>query len=241
VLVSEFQLGGTRVFEKRLSSRERDEPEAIASLRSEAALLQALGGRGAPRLVGAGDDDKGPFLRTEAVPFPTLADRLGAPVDRAWIDRAFRASLEALTVVHEARDERGPLAVVHADLSPSNLAIDDEGTSAVLLDFGLARWRDEPVRDKAFRGTVAYVAPEIARGERAETRSDLFALAASFLHALAGKAPRTGPTLAAMLAAAAEHPIAAPEHPALAACLAHDPSARPASARALLATLSPAC
>jgi len=247
----------TTLFEKRLSTRERAEPEAVTRLRSEAELLALLGGHITPRLVGAGDDERGPWLRTEKVPFPTLAHRLDAaaatgiaPLDSAWVERSLQAALGALAALHEASDAHGPLSIVHADLSPANLALDDAGARAVLLDLELASWRGaaSPL-DGAFRGTLAYCAPETARGEAPTVASDLFALAATFLHAMTGAAPRTGPSFAALLATAAERPLL-DDHPHLASrelaarssahvvlvrCLAHAPSDRPASARDALA------
>ena len=241
--------------EKRLSAREKGEPEAIARLRSEAALLARLSGLGVtPRLLESGEDARGPWHRVERVPFPTLAERLaraGGPLDPSWIERAIRAAFGALATLHEAADASGPLLVVHADLSPANIAIDDTGTRAVLLDLDLAWWREGPARlDGTFRGTVAYVAPEVARGERPTPQSDLFALAATFLHAVTGAPPRVGSTFAALLAMAPEAPqlgheheharerLAArgPGHAAVIACLAQAPADRPASARAVLAT-----
>jgi len=247
----------TTLFEKRLSTRERTEPEAVTRLRSEADLLARLGGRVTPRLVDTGDDERGPWLRTEKLPFPTLAHRLDAAaangagsLDVAWVERALQAALGALATLHDASDAHGPLSIVHADLSPANLALDDAGTRAVLLDLELASWRGAPpLRDGAFRGTLAYCAPETARGEAPTVASDLFALAATFLHAMTGAAPRTGSSFAALLAAAAERPLLdehphlasghpterGPAHAAIARCLAHVPSERPASARDVLA------
>lgn len=243
-------------FEKRLTARERSEPEAALRLRREAALLAILGGRVTPRLAEAGEDVAGPFLRTERLLFPTLATRIEAgPIDAAWLERAACASFRALADLHDAADDRGPLAIVHADLSPANLAIDDGATRAVLLDLELACWRDAPPRtDGAFRGTVQYCAPEIARGEAPLVTSDLFALAASLLHAAIGRPPRStlAPSLAALIGLAAETPIlhaldATPEldalrargpgHAAILACLAHEPDARPDSARAVASRL----
>lgn len=246
-----------RLFEKRLSPRERDEPEAAARLRDEAHLLRALGGKATPLLADAGEDERGPWLRTVKVPFPILADRLlraaegGAPaLDGAWVERAVRAAFGALADLHEASDDGGPLLVVHADLSPANLAVDDPGTRAVLLDLELATWRGAPPRDGAFRGTVAYCAPEIARGEAPTVASDLFALAATLLHAVTGAPLRSGPSLAAMLGNAAERPLfdpltgaaselgaRGPGHAALVRCVAHLPGDRPVSAREVLARL----
>ena len=247
------------LFEKRLSSRERTEPEAVTRLRDEARLLAVLGGRVTPRLVSTGEDERGPWLRTEKLPFPTLAHRLDAAtaagsdsLDVAWLERALESALVALAALHDASDTQGPLSIVHADLSPANLALDDAGTRAVLLDLDLASWRGAPSpRDGAFRGTVAYCAPETARGETPTVVSDLFALAATFLQAMTGAPPRTGPSFAALLAAAAERPLV-DVHPQLASgelaargrahaavvrCLAHAASERPASAHDALALL----
>jgi serine/threonine protein kinase len=243
------------LFEKRLSARERNEPEASARIRGEADLLAVLGGRVTPRLVDAGEDERGPWLRTEKVPFPTLAHRLeqstengSAALDTPWIERATRVAFGALAELHEAADDLGPLHIVHADMSPANVAVDDAGTRAVLLDLDLATWRGAPSRDGAFRGTVAYCAPEIARGEPPTPASDLFALAATLLHAITGTPPRTGGSLAALLANAAERPLLDQRaldvlagrgvaHAAIGRCLAHLPSDRPASAREVLALL----
>jgi serine/threonine protein kinase len=240
-------------FEKRLSARERQEPVAIARLHGEATLLRLLGGRVTPKLAAAGEDEHGPFVRTERLPFPTLADRIEqGTIDPGWLERAACAAFRALADLHDAVDDRGPLAIVHADLSPANLAIDHAGERAVFLDLELACWRDAPApSDGAFRGTVFYCAPEIARGEAPRVESDLFALSASLLHAALGRAPRATemPSLAALIGLAAETPIldAAPEHASLVlrgpghaamiACLAHDPVARPRTAREVAARL----
>ncbi|HVJ91115.1 MAG TPA: hypothetical protein VM580_15030 [Labilithrix sp.] len=238
--------------EKRLSSRERDEPEAVLRLRSEAELLARLSTlRVTPRLLARGEDDRGPWHRIEPIPLPTLGDHVakaGGALDSQWIERAVLPLFGALAKLHEATDDSGPLLVVHADLSPSNIAIDESASSCVLLDLDLAWWRDGPPRDGAFRGTIAYVAPEVARGERPTQKSDLFSLATSLLHAVTGRAPRSGPSFAALLAMAAEAPVLdaesatlasrGPGHAAFVACLAHDPAQRPESARAVLAALS---
>jgi serine/threonine protein kinase len=239
--------------EKRLSPRERTEPEAISRVRSEIALLTALSATGVvPRLIEHGEDARGPWHRTERLPFPTLADRIeeGARIEPAWVERAVRSAFEALAILHEARDDRGPLHVVHADLSPSNIAMTDDGSRALLLDLDLASWRDGPPRsDGTFRGTLVYVAPEVARGDPPTAESDLFAMAASLLHVATGAPPRPneGMIFAALLATAAETPLLRPEHEALASrgrghaailrCLAHEPAERPTSARDVLALL----
>lgn len=217
--------------EKRLSTRARDDAEAIARFRAEADLLRILGGRVTPRLVEAGEDERGPYLRMENVGIPTLAERMTAALDPAFVDRAFLAALDAIRVLHE-----GEPPVVHADLSPSNLAVSDDGARVVILDLGLACWHGAPPRDGAFRGTIAYAAPEVARGDLPTPSSDLFSLAASFLHAATGVHPHEERSFAAALTAVAEIPLLTeerrklasrgPGHAAMIACLAHEPAER---------------
>jgi serine/threonine protein kinase len=234
--------------EKRLSPRERSEPESLFRLRNEADLLEALASaplaHGAaaavrvgvqdvvPRLVARGEDAAGPWHRMERVRLPLLGERRAEP---PWVERAARVALEALALLHES-----PLAIVHGDLSPANIAADE--TRTVFLDFDLSSWRGGSLpRDGAFRGTIATASPEAARGEPLDARSDLFALAASFVSVSLGRPLREGP-LSALLVRAAEEPILddglrarliafGPAHSALAACLSFDRDARPRSAR----------
>lgn len=226
------EIGETLVVEKRLDPRLRGDAVAQERLRSEGVWLERLQTTAVvPRLVARGEDAEGPFVVTERLPstFATLLDRVtrgGAfAIDPG---RAFAA----LAIVHEA-------GVIHADLSPANVAVADDGR-IVLLDFGLAVGAGAPNdRDGAFVGTVGYAAPEIARGEAPSVASDLFSLAACLVFAHVGRAPRSATTFAAALVEAAETPIAPPPDlpDIVAACLALEPGARPASARSVIAVL----
>jgi serine/threonine protein kinase len=85
--------------------------------------------------------------------------------------------------------------IVHQDLKPGNIIIDESGDPRV-IDFGLARllpaW-DEESDDApgSISGTVQYMPPEQARGEteNIDPRSDIFALGAVFYFLLVGRAP----------------------------------------------------
>jgi serine/threonine protein kinase len=214
---------------KRLSTRTRADRGATEAMEREGRALERIGGRGAPRLVEVGRDERGPWLVMEKVEMRTLGEHVAAPKAPSWIERASRAAFARLADVHEQE-------VIHGDLSPRNVAVAENGDDARLLDFGLARIGGEPAAEGgSFRGTLLYAAPEVARGEAPDERSDLFALAASFLHAATGTPPRSAPNAAALLALAAESAIAvdpaARFPPPLARCLAFSPDDRPRSAR----------
>ena len=241
---------------KRLLPRFVGDGAARAMLESEARVLGKLDGRGAPRLVDAGEDQHGPFLVTQRIDAPSL-DAPGRPDDRVWLAAAARAAFHALALVHEATDDGGPLGVVHADLSPGNVLVPRSLASlrsgpeapgpraATIIDFAHAAWRDAPAAGGgAFRGTLLYAAPELARGEPTDARCDVFALAASILHAASGAPPRVAETPSAMLLEAGERPLDDYAHRAAAAldpdtaaaltrCVAFARGDRPAEARAV--------
>lgn len=237
---------------KRLLPRFRTDEEARTLLRREAEILRRLDGRGAPRFIEAGEDTLGPYFVMDRLFLPSLSVQASSrrqPERKRWVAVASRSAIRALAAVHDADDDAGPLAIVHSDLSPDNILVADDARTAAMIDFGLSRWRDDPGPPPgAFRGTLAYVAPEVARGQVADGRSDLFALAASLLAAASGEPPRRGSDFAAQLTAAGEVAIDAyaaqasfdlPPEVArvLVACVRFDPRDRPPNAREALVRL----
>jgi hypothetical protein len=157
---------------------ERAQREALA-----AARLQH------PGIVGvfdAGDDEDGRYLVSELVRGRTLdvLEREGALSDRDVL-RVGLALADALGHAHE----RG---VIHRDVKPQNVIVpDDDDAAAKLTDFGVAHLAgDEPLtRTGDVVGTLAYMAPEQAAGERVDERADLYALALVLYEALSGANP----------------------------------------------------
>jgi len=88
---------------------------------------------------------------------------------------------------------------VHRDLKPTNVFVRPDGTP-VLMDFGLVgRWRGALGREilaesQTMGGTLAYMAPEQARGEPGDARSDLYSLGCMLYEALTGLLPYSDPT-----------------------------------------------
>jgi serine/threonine protein kinase len=236
------QRDGARHVCKRLPPRALGEGWMRERLAAEGRLLGMLDGRGAPRLVASGEDAHGPWIVMELVPWPELGSGAGSR-DGGWLERAARSAFAALAAVHGA-------GVVHADISPRNVLVADDGLHAALVDFGLARASFLPAMPPGpFRGTLAFTAPEVARGEPFDARADLFSMAACLLYAWSAQVPRAHESDAAMLVAAGEESLlpwaeraarglAEPLARALVACCASEPRARAPHAAEVLASES---
>jgi hypothetical protein len=137
----------------------------------------------------AGETDEGLFLAMRIIDGPTLKDL----VVRGELDT--RRALRLLTQVAEALDAAHEAGLTHRDVKPQNVLIGPRD-NAYLTDFGLTKAPDDSrvTETGHFVGTIDYVSPEQARGEAADVRSDVYALAGVLYECLTGQIPFPRPT-----------------------------------------------
>nr|WP_227027400.1 serine/threonine-protein kinase [Corallococcus soli] len=104
--------------------------------------------------------------------------------------------LRGLAYAHTRLDDNGrPLHIVHRDVSPQNVLLSYEG-QVKLVDFGIARARlagRSETKNDAAKGKYVYFAPEQARGQALDARTDVFAAGTVLYEMLCGRRPFEGP------------------------------------------------
>ena len=132
----------------------------------------------------AGEADGRPYLAVAFVRGRTLEQRLAdGRLPIRDVVRVVAHVASGLDALHNA-------GIVHRDVKPSNVIIDESG-SANLTDFGLAKGRAYTVLTKPgmVMGTLDYLAPEMLRGAEATDASDIYALGCLAFECTAGRAP----------------------------------------------------
>jgi serine/threonine protein kinase len=108
-------------------------------------------------------------------------------------ERGATSAEEALRILRPlagALDYAHDQGLIHRDIKPSNIVVDEEGYVA-LTDFGIARAAQATrlTRAGTVMGTPEYMAPEQARGDEVDPRTDQYSLAVVAYEMLAGKTP----------------------------------------------------
>ena len=189
-------------------SRERFEREARAISRLSHPRICTI------HDVGTADIDGQalPFLVMELLDGETLAAKIaGGPLS---IEESLGYAIDIADALIAAHAQ----GIVHRDLKPANVMLTSTGVK--LLDFGLAQLRGrEAVGPSATSissvssltsaglvlGTLPYTSPEQLRGERVDTRTDIFAFGAVLYEMLTGERPFAADSPAAVIAGILEH------------------------------------
>jgi len=174
---------------KILPPEQASDPERVKRFLREAGAVARLDHPHIVRLYEAGEAEGFYFIVLEYLSGKTLKELLKrAPLPQEQV-------LSFLCQICAALEHAHQKGIVHRDLKPANIMI-DEGGKVKVMDFGLARITDLSALTKSgdLVGTVSYISPEQARGERVDARADLYSLGAILYEMLTGKVPFEGET-----------------------------------------------
>ncbi|WP_225987310.1 protein kinase domain-containing protein [Streptomyces spectabilis] len=204
------------------------EPAFRARFRREIAVARSVTSPYVARLIGGDADAEQPWLATEYVAGPTLAEavRRHGPLPVPAVAALGAAMARALAAVHAA-------GALHRDLKPANVLIGPEGPK--LIDFGVARTPGATTMTSTglLVGTPGFMSPEhVAGGRHVVAASDVFCLASVLVYAAVGRDPFGDGPVAAVLyrvsrAEAELDGVPAELRDVLADCLVLDAAARP--------------
>ena len=144
--------------------------------------------------------DGASFIVMELLRGGTVADEL-----RAGDAIPHRVALRWLAEAGSALDAAHEAGIVHRDVKPANMLLDEHGRLA-LADFGIARLglEDQITQTGQVLGTAAYLAPEQAMGEASTAATDRYALAVVAFELLTGGKPFQAENFAAQARAHVE-------------------------------------
>jgi serine/threonine protein kinase len=187
-----------------------DDPRFVARFEREARLAAMLNHPNLVKVFDFSVDAERPLLVMEYIAGGTLSEARGQALD---VDALARALLDAVAHIHAA-------GIVHRDIKPANVLLNRDG-SPRLTDFGIARGEEMTglTQTGQVLGTLRYIAPEVAAGEPATVRSDLYGLGVLLGEVTGERSDALGRLLARLTA--------------------RDPAERPGSAGEAIAELDP--
>jgi serine/threonine protein kinase/Tol biopolymer transport system component len=230
---------GRDVAIKILPAHLSDNTEVRERFEREARAISSLNHPNICTLYDIGREGDADYFVMELLEGETLSVRLErGPLK---LEEALRISAQIADGLGAAHKQ----GIIHRDLKPSNIALGKTG--AKILDFGIAKRREEAVLETVTRttpltsqgtmlGTVQYMAPEQLEGKPVDQRADFFSLGAVLYEMVTGQRAFTGQSQASVIAAILREdprPVSQlmPTTPVsldrvIASCLAKDPDDR---------------
>lgn len=140
-----------------------------------------------------GEVDGRPYIAMEHVAGVSLKQRIERAGALAMVD-----TLRLGADIARGLDFAHSRGIVHADLKPSNVLLDQDDRPKI-CDFGIARTPQDNADSPQLFATAMYVSPERVEGKRASAASDIYGLGLVIYEMLVGKAPFTSTNAAVLL------------------------------------------
>jgi len=164
--------------------------KTIERFRNELKLARKISHRNVCRMYELMEEESTHYITMEYVPGEDLKSFI-----RRSKQLAIGTTISIAKQVCEGLAEAHRLGVVHRDLKPQNIMVDEEG-NARIMDFGIARSvKGKGITDAGVMiGTPEYISPEQVEGKEADQGSDIYSLGAILYEMVTGSVPFEGDT-----------------------------------------------
>ena len=164
------------------------DPIYVTRFQREASAAAALSHKNIVEIYDVGEDEDKYYIVMEYVPGMTLKELI--------LKRGAVHVVEAIDIMKQVISgisKAHQLGIIHRDLKPQNILVTDSGV-AKIADFGIASMQSlaQVTQTDVIMGSLHYLAPELARGEKATAQSDVYALGIVFYELLRGGVPFNG-------------------------------------------------
>ena len=162
-----------------------NDPVALLRFQREANAASAINHPNIVEIYDVGAWDNKQFIVMEYVRGKTLKQLIGhrGALDQKEAVAIMKQLVEATSIAHSCN-------IIHRDIKPQNVLVKDDGTIKI-TDFGIALAQDaiQLTQTDSVMGSVHYLAPEVARGETATIKSDIYALGVVMYELLTSEVP----------------------------------------------------
>lgn len=189
------QRRGREVAIKVIPNDAEDRQTFVRRFESEVKIVRRLRHPNIIKIFDRGENDELVYLVMQCIAGGTLRQRLGKMLPAPEVIGYITQIAHALHHAHEKR-------IVHRDVKPSNVLMDETRPGHVLLtDFGIAKIQGLRGLTKSgmTMGTPEYMSPEQAEGREVDRRGDIYALGCVLYEALAGRPPFISPNPVSVL------------------------------------------
>ncbi len=176
--VASQQDGAIKILRHELS-----EPQQLLRFKTEFSTLASLEHESIVRVREFG-------LLNDRFPYFTMEYFAGKKISEYFDGHSWMGLYEVILQIASALHHIHHLGIIHLDLKPSNILVDERGR-AKIMDFGVAV-ESRQVLDRHIRGSLHYMPPEVLKQDRVDSRADLYSLGMTLYETVTGALPGYG-------------------------------------------------
>lgn len=167
----------------KILRHELSEPQQLLRFRTEFSTLASLDHASIIKVYDYG-------LLHDRFPYFTMQYFAGKRISEYFDGHSWEKLYDVILQIASGLHHIHHLGIIHLDLKPSNILVDDHGR-AKIMDFGVAV-ESRQVFDRQIRGSLHYMPPEVLKQDRVDSRADLYSLGMTLYETVTGALPGYG-------------------------------------------------